>query len=512
MTDRVIEATSRTVGRYVLHEEVGSGGMAVVHLGRLIGPVGFSRTVAIKHLHASYSHDPEFVAMFLDEARIAARIQHPNVVSTLDVVTTKGELFLVLEYVHGITLIKLLRESVRVGQKISPPVAISIGAGVLYGLHAAHEARRESGEPLEIVHRDVSPANVMIGADGVARVLDFGVAKASWRCQSTGEGIVKGKLKYMAPEHVAGKAIDRRTDVFAASVVIWEMLVGQQLIRSDTPGDILTEILARRPAPPSILVQGVPEALDDVVLRGLAPYPQDRYQTAHQMAVDLERALAPATTREVAEWVQRVGGDMLRELEEKRALSEAAVTPIYSTGIPSEPPSPGQLLLGAQAVPTVRPGPPRPIGLAASGDEAKAGSRGSDPARPNRRRLAGAIGAASAIALLLPLALFAALRTKTASSAIVQTMVSADSAGAASASATDVASDVASATAAVESAVVAAQGASEPNVQPLAAPSAKRPARGGTGKGGGAAWKGFRCQPPYTITADGVKRYKPDCF
>src|SRR5262245_394878 len=150
--------------------------MATVHLGRLLGPVGFSRTVAIKRLHAQFATDPEFVSMFLDEARLAARIRHPNVVPTLDVVATEGELFVVMEYVHGESLSRLIKEEARNGRRIPPRIAASLISGTLQGLHAAHEARDERGNPLNIVHRDVSPQNILVGSDGIARVLDFGVA------------------------------------------------------------------------------------------------------------------------------------------------------------------------------------------------------------------------------------------------------------------------------------------------------------------------------------------------
>ncbi|HSQ67748.1 MAG TPA: serine/threonine-protein kinase, partial [Polyangiaceae bacterium] len=220
---------SRVIGRYVLCDAIASGGMATVHLGRLLGPVGFSRTVAIKRLHPHFARDPEFVAMFLDEARLAARIRHPNVVSTLDVVVLQGELFVVMDYVHGEALSKLIRAN----GAVPPPIAASIIAGVLYGLHAAHEAKTDDGAPLHIVHRDISPQNVLVGVDGSARVVDFGVAKAVGRLQTTREGALKGKIAYMSPEQISTDSVDRRTDIYAASVVLWEMLTGKRLYQAD---------------------------------------------------------------------------------------------------------------------------------------------------------------------------------------------------------------------------------------------------------------------------------------
>ena len=160
-------APVRVVGRYALYGEIAAGGMATVHFGRLLGPVGFSRTVAIKRLHPQFAKDPEFVSMFLDEARLAARIRHPNVVPTLDVVATQGELFLVMDYVQGESLSKLIRIAREQGGCIPGRITAGILVGALHGLHAAHEAKNERGEPLGIVHRDISPQNVLVGSDGV---------------------------------------------------------------------------------------------------------------------------------------------------------------------------------------------------------------------------------------------------------------------------------------------------------------------------------------------------------
>src|SRR5215472_12533797 len=219
--DRPDPAHARVIGRYALYDELAAGGMATVHFGRLLGHAGFSRTVAIKKLYPQYAKDPEFVSMFLDEARLAARVRHPNVVTTLDVVSTAGELLLVLEYVHGESLSRLLRATAEAGALVPWRIAAAIVSGVLHGLHAAHEAKSERGEPLDLVHRDVSPQNVTVGVDGVARVLDFGIAKAVGRLTHTRGGLVKGKYSYMAPEQVQG-IVTRRSDVFSAAILLWE--------------------------------------------------------------------------------------------------------------------------------------------------------------------------------------------------------------------------------------------------------------------------------------------------
>jgi serine/threonine-protein kinase len=314
-------ASGRVIGRYLLCDAIASGGMATVHLGRLLGPVGFSRTVAIKRLHPYFARDPEFVAMFLDEARLAARIRHPNVVSTLDVVVLQGELFVVMDYVHGEALSKMIKAH----GAVPPAIAASIMAGVLYGLHAAHEAKNDDGTPLHIVHRDVSPQNVLVGSDGVARVVDFGVAKAVGRLQTTREGALKGKIAYMSPEQVSSDTVDRRTDVYAASVVLWEMLTGKRLFDADNEVRILQKVLNGKIEPPSKHVQ-IPAELDALVMKGLARDPDDRFASAWEMAEAIQR-IAFATPGQVSEWVQRLGAKTLADRAKMIADVESGSTP-----------------------------------------------------------------------------------------------------------------------------------------------------------------------------------------
>jgi serine/threonine-protein kinase len=217
--------------------------MATVHLARLLGPVGFARTVAIKRLHPHLAKDPDFVAMFLEEARLAARVRHPNVVATLDVVSDDGELFLVMEYVAGESLSRLVRKVREKGERIPPRYLVGIMSGALEGLHAAHEAKSEKNQPLGLVHRDVSPQNVHVGIDGVPRVLDFGIAKATNRVQETRTDQIKGKVAYMSPEQLAKGNIDRRADVYSASVVLWEALTGQRLFKADDVPSLVYAII-----------------------------------------------------------------------------------------------------------------------------------------------------------------------------------------------------------------------------------------------------------------------------
>ncbi len=341
----------RIVGRYAVFDAIASGGMATVHLGRLLGPKGFSRTVAIKQMHPSLASDPEFVSMFLDEAKLAARVRHPNVVATLDVVELETELFLVMEYVAGESLSRLVRKAGQAEKRVPTHIAVAIVAGALRGLHAAHEATNEQGELLGIVHRDVSPHTILVGADGQARVLDFGVAKAAGRAQTTREGQIKGKLTYMSPEQMLGHAVDRRTDVFAASIVLWETLTGTRLFTAEDEGATVTKILSGDIEAPSAVVARSPagaaapeldlvRALDPLVLRGLAKDPANRFATAREMADAIEAAVAPARAAEVAAWVEETAADALRsqamrvaEIESRSSLPPDSVRSARSAAV-----------------------------------------------------------------------------------------------------------------------------------------------------------------------------------
>jgi hypothetical protein len=320
---------SGTPGRYAIYDEIGAGGMATVHIGRLAGPVNFARTVAVKRLHPHLARQPEFMTMFLDEARVAARVRHPNVVTTLDIVATSTQPYLVMEYVQGESLARLQAAARQRGERIPIPVACAIAVGMLHGLHAAHEATNERGDLLGIVHRDVSPHNVMVGVDGVARVLDFGVAKAAGRLQTTRDSRLKGKLAYTAPELVRGKTIARAADVYSAGVVLWEMLAGAWLFAGDNEANVLERVLFAEVAPPSRRAGDVPPSLDAIVLQALARDPARRFTTARAMARALEAAVPLASAAEVGEWVESLARESLLERARKVAWIESgAATPV----------------------------------------------------------------------------------------------------------------------------------------------------------------------------------------
>jgi eukaryotic-like serine/threonine-protein kinase len=336
MTQQVAPA-GLTVGRYVLYDEIAAGGMATIHLGRLCGPAGFARTVAIKRLHPQFAKDPEFATMFLGEAQLAARIRHPNVAATIDVVALGSELLLVMDYVQGDSLSHLKRASSDLSEIIPPRVAVAVMVDVLYGLQAAHDAKGENGEPLGIVHRDVSPQNIMVGSDGISRVLDFGIAKAAHQARTTRDDIVKGKLAYMAPEQLQRQPIDRRTDIFAASIVLWEILTGERLFHGEDAGGTVAAVLGAPIPAPSEVTRSIPRALEEAVLRGLARDPAERFASARD---------------EVGAWVDRLAGRTLArraariaEIESTSSSTEALVEDAPAkSGVARRPGSSTQLL------------------------------------------------------------------------------------------------------------------------------------------------------------------------
>jgi len=286
--------------------------MATVHLGRLHGAGGFSKTVAIKCMHPQLARDPDFVESFLDEARMASRIHHNNVVATLDVLAKDDELFMVMEYVVGEPLSRLLQ----VRPSVPIPIACAIVRDLLRGLHAAHEARGDDGEPLDLVHRDVSPQNVLVGVDGVARVLDFGIAKAVGSRNVTEKGVVKGKAAYMAPEQIYGEPLSRRADIYGAGAVLWELLVGKPLYPHGSDAAALAKALELPIEAPGMAKPGIEPQLDAIVMRALERDADARYPDATTMASELTELGELATPEQVGVWVQDLAEDTL----ERRAV------------------------------------------------------------------------------------------------------------------------------------------------------------------------------------------------
>ena len=307
------------LGRYRVVDEIGGGGMASVHLGRMDGPGGFQKWVAIKRIHPHLVEDDQFVDMFLDEARIAAGINHANVAQVFDLGKDDNTYWIAMEYLHGEPLREVMRRSEEHRVLVSPELAARIGADSAEGLHAAHELRGKNGQLLGLVHRDVTPHNLFITYDGYTKVVDFGIAKVADRLSSTRAGTLKGKLAYMSPEQVRGAEIDRTTDIFALGVVLWELTTGHRLFRMDTDLDTLERVQACVVPPPSTLVANYPVELESVIMKALAKRKEDRFQTAREFSRALQAVLmrrgAFVGPEEVSAYLHHIFADRIQKRE-----------------------------------------------------------------------------------------------------------------------------------------------------------------------------------------------------
>ncbi len=318
-------ASAVPASRYDVLLKLASGGMATVYIGQVRGALGFRQLVAIKRPHAHLLDDASFRAELVAEARLASMISHANVVDVRDVEITADSINLVMDYIEGASLGELLVAASRAGGVVPARAAVRIVLDACAGLNAAHELVDERGRPVGLVHRDVSPQNILVGTDGIARVVDFGVAKfARKNLPSTSGSTLKGKLAYMAPEYVRGESIDRRFDVFAAGVVLWEALTGRRLFRGANEVETLKRVVEHVAEPPSAIVPGLGPALDDVVATALAKNPEERFQNAAAMAAALERsALEAGLLGGASDVVAMLKSLVGPAIEERRALVRA---------------------------------------------------------------------------------------------------------------------------------------------------------------------------------------------
>jgi serine/threonine-protein kinase len=303
-----------TLGRYQLLMPIAKGGMGQVWAARLSGTRGFQKLVAVKTILAVDEDAGNLEEMLFEEASLASQVRHPNVAQTLDLGEQNGTLYLVMEWVDGEPLDAILRASRAVGG-IPIAIAVHLIIQALKGLQAAHEAKSAKGDPLGIVHRDISPQNLLVTYSGVVKLVDFGVAKATHQTtQPTTLGQVKGKFAYMSPEQVNGQPIDARADVFAMGIVLYRITTGKHPFKSDTPAATIHNILNVEPAYPSALAPSYPRALEEVVMKALARNRDERYASALEMMVALEQAL-PAT---VTANTEKNTESFLRRLFDKR--------------------------------------------------------------------------------------------------------------------------------------------------------------------------------------------------
>jgi eukaryotic-like serine/threonine-protein kinase len=306
-------APRQRIGNYELLVELASGGTATVGIAVYRGAAGFERLVVVKRVHRKLARDREFSAMLLDEARLASSVRHPNVVPVIDVVRTEDEVVLVMEYVEGVSLSELIAGVRTSGGRLPTAVVSRIVIDALSGLHEAHEATDLRRQPLGIVHRDVSPDNVIVGVDGASRVIDFGIAKARSRLAQTRAGMVKGKGAYMAPEQIDGLPVDRRCDVFSSGALLWEALTGVRLFDGKDDFDAMRLVMSAPITPPSGLSPECSPEVDSLVAAALSRAPADRFQTARAFARALEHAIPPAPASAVGEIVTTIcGADLER--------------------------------------------------------------------------------------------------------------------------------------------------------------------------------------------------------
>jgi eukaryotic-like serine/threonine-protein kinase len=304
---------------------IAAGGMAMVWAARLKGSRGFQKIVAVKTMLPKLSEDDQFEKMFLDEASLASKVRHPNAVEILDLGEQDGVLFLAMEWIDGVPLNHLMKAAKRSGG-VPPTVAIRIVMQACAGLHAAHELTDGKGKLIGLVHRDISPQNVLVTYDGVAKVVDFGVAKATALGDgATQAGQLKGKVSYMAPEQVRGEPIDRRADVFAMGIVLYALTTGKHPFRKESEGATLFAITAPEPVvPPRALLAEYPEALQEVVLKALDKDRSRRHQTASELLRALDKALPPAargSEEEVGAFVQALFAAQRKKTQD--ALADA---------------------------------------------------------------------------------------------------------------------------------------------------------------------------------------------
>ncbi|MAC27386.1 MAG: hypothetical protein CMH59_13055, partial [Myxococcales bacterium] len=373
-------------GRYLLCYELAAGGMGTVYLARAVGPAGFDRPVAIKRIHPHLAHQQRLVEMFLDEARITSRVNHPNVCSVFDFGEVDGTYYIALEYLLGESVHALLAELERDSGALDAPrwqtIAARVVADACEGLHAAHTLHDDRGRPLRVVHRDVSPQNLFVTYDGATKVLDFGVARAEDRLHQTVAGDVKGKYAYMAPEQVSGREVDARADVWALGVCLWEMLVGERLFREPSEMDTILAVRSRAIPAPSARRASVSPALDAICLRALERDPKGRWPSARAMGRALEEALRqqpmPTGLADVADWMR---ARFARRRTRKRELVETVLA--SSASLRAHPAGTATPSLAPPAA-SVPPPPPRPRGGARRRSAGTVTPSMAPPARPPR--------------------------------------------------------------------------------------------------------------------------------
>ncbi|MEO6572453.1 MAG: protein kinase [Polyangiaceae bacterium] len=325
------------LGNYEIVARIRSGGMASLYIARRKGAAGFVRPVAIKVIHPHLADDPSFVKMFVDEARLSAKILDPHVVHIEELGQEGDTFFLVMEYVHGCSLSELLKTLARKSIRMTPELATQIAIQVADGLHAAHEAVDENGTALGVVHRDVSPQNVLLAYRGHVKLIDFGVAKVRDHSRKTATGSIRGKICYMPPEQAYGREVDCRADVYALGIVLWEMLTMRRMFDGSSELAVLERVRVPDPRPPSELSPGIPPALDAAVMAALSPSPEGRPASANEFRRKLAAAMPGALSIDSMEFSKFLSAIMKEEIEAAAKKLPGAVAAAFELVPVNEP-------------------------------------------------------------------------------------------------------------------------------------------------------------------------------
>ncbi len=355
--------SERFAGKYQLLRHLASGGMGEVFLASLRRQAGFNKLVVVKRILPAFAKDPEFVDMFVHEARLSAALDHPNIVRVYDFGRAGDSFFLVMEYLHGDTLLALLPRAVASPEGLDLSIALTIVLGVCAGLHFAHEMVGPDGAPLAIVHRDITPANVFVTHAGEVKILDFGIAKAISAGSVTREGVLKGKLAYMSPEQCLGEPLDRRSDVFAVGILLYEMTTMKRLFRGKSDFEVMNMITAGPIPAPSSRALNYPPALEAVVMRALARDPDARYSSAQALHDELEHVIVQLGLRpsaaELGRFVRRLTNDKRYPSLEPESASDDAPTQNFFASL-NEVVTIGDVSLEPDAAPTREPAAEEP--------------------------------------------------------------------------------------------------------------------------------------------------------
>jgi serine/threonine protein kinase len=327
-------------GKYLLLDRLNVGGMAEVYLAKVFGHQGGDRIVALKRILPSLLADQEFVGMFIDEARIAVQLDHRNLIQIFELGRQEDNYYIAMEYVSGCDLRTIIDRSKKRSQPLSIAHAIYVIGELAAGLDHAHRARDRSGDSLEIVHRDVSPQNIVVSRDGRIKLIDFGIAKAATGQPATQVGILKGKFGYMSPEQARGQPIDRRSDVFALGIIFYELLTGLRLFAGEADFAVLERVRRAEIVPPRRANPAIPQEIERIVLKALAREPDDRYAWASEVAEDLRSFLGfdagDLESRAMAHWLQLVLAEELRREEERMRAFDEIQRPAEMPTVPLE--------------------------------------------------------------------------------------------------------------------------------------------------------------------------------